>query len=302
MPPAIRIAFLGTGLMGAAMVRRLLAAGHRPSVWNRSASRLAPLVDAGARAAASPAAAARDADLVLACLLDTTAVEQVVFGPEGIASLPRAAGAPRVFVDHASIAPEATREFAARLAEANGTHWVDAPVSGGVAGTDAGTLAVMCGGDPPDVERAAPAIAAYAGRVTRMGPVGAGQTTKLANQVIVAAAIVAINEAVRLAQSGGVDASALPGALAGGWADSKPLQVFVPRMLDAAQPPIGASDTMLKDLDAALAQARSAGVPTPLAATVAEVFRQMRALGLGGADPARMVGLYVARGDSGGHR
>ena len=301
MPPPIRIAFLGTGLMGAAMVRRLLAAGHRPSVWNRSASRLSPLVDAGARAAASPAAAARDADLVLACLLDTTAVEQVVFGPEGVASLPPAAGAPRVFVDHASISPEATRDFAARLAEANGTHWIDAPVSGGVAGTDAGTLAVMCGGDPLDVERAAAALASYAGRITRMGPVGAGQTTKLANQVIVAAAIVAINEAVRLAQSGGVDASALPGALAGGWADSKPLQVFVPRMLDAAQPPIGAADTMLKDLDTALAQARSAGVPTPLAATVAEVFRQMRALGLGGADPARMVGLYTARGDTGGH-
>jgi 2-hydroxy-3-oxopropionate reductase len=153
----------------------------------------------------------------------------------------------------------------------------------------------MCGGDVDAIEQIRPVLAAYSAQVTRMGDSGAGQATKLCNQVIVAASIVAVNEAVRLARASGVDAARLPQALAGGWADSKPLQVFAPRMLADAVEPIGASDTMLKDLDTALAAARDAGVPMPVAGAVTELFRQLQACGLGAADPSRIVTLYERR-------
>lgn len=153
----------------------------------------------------------------------------------------------------------------------------------------------MCGGPIDAIEQIRPVLAAYSAQVTRMGDSGAGQATKLCNQVIVAASIVAVNEAVRLARASGVDAARLPEALAGGWADSKPLQVFAPRMLADEVEPIGASDTMLKDLDTALAAARAAGVPMPVASAVTELFRQLQACGLGAADPSRIVTLYERR-------
>ncbi|MEY3665145.1 MAG: hypothetical protein RLZZ153_1327 [Pseudomonadota bacterium] len=285
----MNIAFLGLGLIASPMAHRLLAAGHSLTVWNRTASKAQSLVAAGARQATTPAEAVDGADLAIVCLLDAAAVEAVVLGAQGLA---QAARAPAIVVDHGSIAPAATRSIAQRLQAACGTRWVDAPVSGGVAGAQAGTLTVMCGGQADDIEAVRPALSAYAARVTRMGPVGAGQATKLCNQVIVAANIVAINEAVRLAQASGVDAAGLARALSGGWADSKPLQVFAPRMLAESVEPIGAANTMLKDVDTALSLAYEEGVPLPLASAAAEVFRQMQSCGLGEADPSRMVQLY----------
>jgi len=283
------LAFLGTGLIATPMIRRLLAAGHSVRVWNRTRSRALPLLEAGAQWAEHPAEAVAGAAAVIVCLTDASAVEAVVFGPHGVAL---AQAAPPVLVDHSSIDPQATRALAARLAEAGGCVWVDAPVSGGVAGAAEGRLAVMCGGPHEAVEQARPVLAAYSAQVTRMGHCGAGQATKLCNQVIVAASIAAINEAVRLAQASGVDAAKLPQALAGGWADSRPLQVFAPRMLADQVEPIGAADTMLKDLDTALAAARAAGVPMPIAGAVTELFRQLHACGLGEADPSRLVNLF----------
>ncbi|MEN9762633.1 MAG: hypothetical protein RI906_2459 [Pseudomonadota bacterium] len=285
----MNIAFLGLGLIASPMVHRLLAAGHSLTVWNRTASKAQSLVAAGARQASTPAEAVDGADLAIVCLLDAAAVEAVVLGAQGLA---QAARAPAIVVDHGSIAPVATRSIALRLQAACGTRWVDAPVSGGVAGAQAGTLTVMCGGQVDDIEAVRPVLSAYAARITRMGPVGAGQATKLCNQVIVAANIVAINEAVRLAQASGVDAAGLAQALSGGWADSKPLQVFAPRMLAESVEPIGAANTMLKDVDTALSLAHEEGVPLPLASAAAEVFRQMQSCGLGEADPSRMVQLY----------
>jgi 3-hydroxyisobutyrate dehydrogenase-like beta-hydroxyacid dehydrogenase len=229
---------------------------------------------------------------VILCLTDAQAVQTVVFGPNGLI---QASAPPPVLVDHSSIDPQATRAFAARLKDATGGLWIDAPVSGGVGGAARGELAVMCGGDADAIEQIRPVLAAYSAQVTRMGDSGAGQATKLCNQVIVAASIVAVNEAVRLARASGVDAARLPEALAGGWADSKPLQVFGPRMLAAEVEPIGASDTMLKDLDTAVAAARAAGVPMPIASAVTELFRQLQACGLGAADPSRIVTLYERR-------
>jgi 2-hydroxy-3-oxopropionate reductase len=285
------VAFLGAGLMGRPMVERLLGAGHEVLVWNRSRDRLAPLLALGARALEAPRDAASGADLVLACLMDTAAVERCVFGDDGIASVaaPRAS----VFVDHSSIRPDATRAMATRLEAANGIDWVDAPVSGGVAGARDGTLAVMCGGSERACALAGPVLRAYAGAVTRMGPSGAGQTTKLVNQMLVASAIATLAEAVSLARTAGVDAARLPEALAGGWADSKPMRTFVPRMTAPHDAPIGALSTMLKDVDTALDLARGLDAPAPMTALVQQLLRLQVARGHADDDLATLAELYA---------
>jgi 3-hydroxyisobutyrate dehydrogenase len=267
------LAYAGLGLMGGPMALRLVRAGHAVRVWNRTAAKCAAAVEAGAMRAASAADAARGADVVFMCLSDTKAVEAAVFGPDGIAD---GIGAGAVLVDFSSMAPDATRAFAARLKSARGAEWVDAPVSGGVAGAEAGTLAVMAGGDPVAFARVEPFVKAMAARFTHMGPVGAGQTTKLCNQVIVGSLMCVIAEAARLASNAGIDALKLPEALAGGWADSKPLQICLPRMVKAIHdPPLGAAWTMLKDLDTAHDAARRTNTPLPVSSAAAEVFRTL---------------------------
>jgi len=168
------------------------------------------------------------------CLTDAAAVDEVVFGPDGLAT---AKGAGKLVVDFSSIHPDAARSIAARLKDANGMGWIDAPVSGGTPGAEQGTLAVMAGGDAADIERVRPYVLAMARRLTHMGPLGAGQTTKLCNQVIVGCAMAVLAEATRLAVNAGIDAKRLPEALAGGFADSIPLQLFVPRMVQGIHSP-----------------------------------------------------------------
>ncbi len=283
------LAYIGLGLMGLPMTRRLLAAGYAVHVWNRSPGKLAPAVDAGAIPTASPRAAAAAADIVLMCLFDAGAVESVVFGPDGIAG---AGGAGKVLVDHASIRPDKTREFAARLRAMNGMDWIDAPVSGGVKGATEGSLAIMCGGDATAFERARPVMASYAANVNLMGPSGSGQVTKLCNQVICGTTMVVIAEAVRLAQNAGVDARLLTRALAGGFADSKPLQILAPRMIDRPEESIGAADTMLKDLDTAVDLGRETGTPLPVAGLAAQLLRTLAAQGKGGEEISAIIDLY----------
>ena len=273
--PAV-VGFVGLGLMGTAMVERLLAAGRPVVAWNRSPRKLEAVVAAGARGAGSPAEVAAEAAVVFACVSDAHAVEAVLFGADGIAA---AGGHGSLFVDHSSIRPGATRELAARLHDASGMGWVDAPVSGGVAGTRAGTLAVMAGGDPADVDRIRPIVAAYSQRCTLMGPLGSGQIAKLCNQVIVASTIAVIAEATNLARNAGIDAGRLPECLAGGWADSAPLQIFVPRMVDGYDEPIGRLGLFLKDVDAALDLQRATGSPHPMTDTVERLLRDLVARG-----------------------
>lgn len=283
------LAFLGVGLMGAPMVRRLLAAGYQVQVWNRSVAKLEPLLAQGAVAAPSPQAATAHADVVLMCLMDANAVDAVVFGEQGVA---QASARGKVLVDHSSMRPDRTREFSARLSLANGMDWIDAPVSGGVRGAADGTLAIMCGGTESAYVRVRPVMEAYSANINLMGTSGAGQVTKLCNQVIVASNIAVIAEAVRLAEKAGVDASRLPQALAGGWGDSKPLQVFVPRMVQGYDVPIGASDTLLKDLDAALDLARECGAPLPVSGLAAQLLRALQAQGKGAGEPTDLIDLY----------
>lgn len=289
----MNIGFCGLGRMGAPMVRRLLQAGHQVSVWNRSPEPARQLAAEGARFCDTPQALGETCSWVALCLFDAAAVESVVFGPHGLA---RAASL-AVLIDHSSIAPDRTRTFAERLRLANGAVWLDAPVSGGTGGAAAGTLAIMTGGPADVCAQVAPLLQAYAQRVTHMGPVGAGQVAKLCNQTIVATTIAAIAEAVALARDAGVDAARLPQALAGGWADSTLLQMFVPRMTQAAPAPQASLDTMLKDLDTVAALAQAQGTPVPVAAAAVQAYRLASRQGQGPADTSQLIRLYDATGD-----
>jgi 3-hydroxyisobutyrate dehydrogenase len=282
------LGFIGIGLMGKPMVLRLLAAGHAVTVWNRSHEKLAPVLAKGAKAAASPAELARAAEIVMMCVTDQKAAEEVLFSPQGIS----ASGAKNLLVvDFSSIAPASARIFHERL-KAKGIFLVDAPVSGGVPGAEKGTLAIMAGGRAEDIERARPVVMHLAQRFTRMGDAGAGQVTKLCNQIIVGCLLPVLAEAVRLAEAAGVDAKRLPEALKGGFADSLPLQIFGARMAAREfEPPLGAADILLKDLENAAAAARDLGVPLTMAGAAAELYRLLRAQGRGGQDPAVLVEL-----------
>jgi 3-hydroxyisobutyrate dehydrogenase len=270
-----RLGYLGLGLMGTPMTRRLLKAGHQVAVWNRSEGKVAPLVAAGARRAATSRDMLANADIVFMCVTDAAAVEDVIFGPDGLAA---ASGAGKLVVDFSSIHPDAARDLAARLKDANGAGWIDAPVSGGTKGAEEGTLAIMAGGEAADIERARPYVLHMARRFTHMGPIGAGQTTKLCNQVIVGCAMAVLAEATRLASNAGIDAGRLPEALAGGFADSIPLQLFVPRMVQGIHsPPLGHIATMLKDLDTVADVAQATSTPVPMATLAGQIFRLAKA-------------------------
>ena len=285
----MKLGFCGLGLMGAPMVERLLAAGHEVQVWNRSMAKTRPLAELGAKVMDTPAQAATGVDGVFMCLFDSAAVESVVFGPQGIAN---AAGLKWV-VDHSSILPEATRELADRLHAACGAQWIDAPVSGGVGGVQAGTLAIMAGGSSGSLAEAEHAMRAYAANITHMGPTGAGQATKLCNQTIVATTVAAIAEALGFAQNNGIDTARLAEALGGGWADSKLLQVFLPRMREAQAQSIGALSTMLKDVDNVLAVAKTSNTPMPVAASVQQTMRLASAQGLAEAELSAIVSVVL---------
>ncbi|QPS42484.1 NAD(P)-dependent oxidoreductase [Burkholderia humptydooensis] len=286
----VDVGFCGPGLMGAPMIRHLLSAGHRVHVWNRTRAKADALAVHGAQVVDTPAELAARAETVMLCVLDAQAVGDVVFGASGVLAGDAAARRARRIVDHSSIPPAATRAYAARAA-ALGASWVDAPVSGGVPGAEAGTLAVMAGGPQADVDAVRALIGAYASRVTHLGDAGAGQTAKLCNQAIVTATVTAIAEAVGLAQASGIDAARLAEALAGGWADSVLLQTFVPRMTGTGHPSIGALRTFQKDVDAIADAARDTGAVMPVAAAVQQVLRLGAAMGLAQADFAAFIDI-----------
>lgn len=288
----MKLGFVGIGLMGRPMTLRLLAAGHDVTVWNRSRGKLAPVVEKGARPADSAAAVARSCEILMMCVTDQHAAAEVLFGADGVAA---GAQPGLIVVDFSSIAPASARDFASRL-EQSGIGLVDAPVSGGVAGAEKGTLAIMAGGRAEHVERVRPVVMHLASRFTRMGDSGAGQTTKLCNQIIVGSLVAVIAEAVRLAEAAGVDARKLPEALKGGFADSAPLQVFGARMAARTfEPSIGAVSIMLKDLENAAAVAKEKTVPLPMARTAAELYRLLTAQGRGEKEISTIIELLSGR-------
>lgn len=285
-----RIGFIGIGLMGLPLCRRLLGAGHALTVWNRNPDKCTLLNHEGAKVASSPAELAINSDIIFLCVSDTTAVEHVMFAEQGVAT---ALNEGHIVIDLSSIDPAATRDFADR-ANSRGAHWIDAPVSGGVVGAEAGTLVIMAGGEADIVERVRPVLACLSQRVTHMGPSGAGQVTKICNQLIVAANAVLIAEAVALAEKAGVDATRLAPALAGGFADSKPFQLLAPRMSTRQFEPVQwRVQTLLKDLDMATALAAASNSPSPLAAAAAGLMRQHGAQGHLSDDLSSLITLFA---------
>ncbi|MGE8413231.1 MAG: NAD(P)-dependent oxidoreductase [Pseudomonas sp.] len=284
------LGFAGIGLMGLPMCQRLLAAGYPVAVWNRNPQKCAALVAAGARQVAAPSQLCQQADLVLLCLANTEVVREVVFGPGGIAEGARPG---QLLLDLSSLEPGATREMAATLARDTGMGWVDAPVSGGTRGAEAGSLAIMVGGEVADVERVRPVLLAMGQRVTHMGAVGAGQVTKACNQMIVACNALVIAEVVALAERSGVDARLLAEALAGGFADSRPLQILAPQMAESRFEPVKWHvRTLLKDLDGAVKLSREQGAATPISGLAAQLMRLHGGQGYLEKDPATLVHLY----------
>lgn len=284
------IAFAGLGLMGVPMSRRLLAAGYPLTVWNRSAAKRDLLAGEGAQAVETPAQLCAQAEVVMLCLADTAAVREVVFGVGGIVESARAG---QVLVDFSSLEPAATREMAAELETRTGMRWVDAPVSGGTPGAEAGTLAIMAGGRAEDIERVRPILAHLGQRLTHMGDVGAGQVTKVCNQMIVACNALVIAEVVALAEKSGVDASLIAPALAGGFADSKPLQILAPQMAESRFEPVKWHvRTLLKDLDTAVKLSREEGSATPMSGLAAQLMRLHGSQGNLERDPATLVEQY----------
>lgn len=283
------LAFAGIGLMGLPMTRRLLAAGYPLTVWNRSPDKCAPLLAQGAHRVENPVELCRDASVVMLCLANTEVVREVVFGPGGIVEGARPG---QLLVDFSSLEPAATRAMAAELEARTGMRWVDAPVSGGTPGAEAGTLAIMAGGREEDVERARPILAHLGQRLTRMGEVGAGQVTKVCNQMIVACNALVIAEVVALAERSGVDASLIAPALAGGFADSKPLQILAPQMAASQFEPIKWHvRTLLKDLDTAVKLSHEQGSATPMSGLAAQLMRLHGSQGNLERDPATLVEL-----------
>lgn len=263
-----KIAFIGTGLMGGPMARRLLGAGFEVSVWNRSVEKAEALVADGATVASSPAAAAKGAGVVITMLSDGAAVGEVLFDAGVAAVLEKGA----VVIDSSSIAPPIAREHSAKLAALGIAH-VDAPVSGGVPGAVAGTLAIMAGGNEAIVNSLGDVFAPM-GRLTYVGPSGAGQLCKLANQQIVAITIGAVAEAMMLVEAGGASREGFRNAIRGGFAESRILELHGERMVQRNFVPGGPSKFQLKDLRGVMATAGDLNLQLPLSQAITEEFKQ----------------------------
>jgi 2-hydroxy-3-oxopropionate reductase len=282
------IALIGAGAMGGAIGARLLATGNPLIVFDRDPARVAALAAQGARGAGSAADAAREAAVVITSLNAARIVGEAAFGPGGIAE---GAQAGTLVIDMSSIEPDATRDFHARAAGL-GLAWVDSPLSGGAPKALTGELALMLGGDPADVERAKGVLRHLARNMTHMGGPGAGQATKMINQVLCGLGFLAVAEATQLALDAGVDAMMIPVALKGGRADSALLQEYMPRMATKDYRRTGRIDNMVKDLDMVAALARQTGTAMPMTALCAEIHRMLTAAGLGGEDQTAVMEFF----------
>lgn len=280
----MKLCVLGTGNMGFPMARRLCAAGHGVRVWNRTRAKAEPLAAHGAQVCDTAAEAVAGAEVVVCLLENGPVVGQVLFDQGAAAAM--APGA--LVVDMSSIKPAEARAHAQRLADSGLAH-LDAPVSGGTVGAEAGTLAIMAGGDAADFARAAPVFAAL-GRATHVGPHGAGQLAKLANQMIVGISIGAVAEALLLAERGGADMAKVREAISAGFADSRVLQVHGQRMVERDFAPRARMTVQLKDLLNALDTAATLGFDAPVTALFAKLYEHAVADGLADLDHA---GLFV---------
>jgi 3-hydroxyisobutyrate dehydrogenase len=281
------IGFVGLGLMGQGFTKRLTETGHRVIGFDLDAGKIAQAKAHGVEPAASPAEIARQADIILICVINTAAVEEVISGPNGIVAAGAVAG--KVVVDHSTTEIEATKRQAQAAARA-GMALVDAPVSGGPDAARTGTLAIMAGGDAAAIAKVTPVMEKL-GRFTHMGAVGAGQATKLVNQTLVLTNYCVIAEALRLAQAYGVDARKIPEALAAGHAGSNLLPVALARMVDEDFAPRGYARQVLKDLELLNDAAHQHHLAMPMSAQALTLFRMLVASGKSELDGTAVVTL-----------
>ncbi len=283
----LRLGFIGLGIMGAPMAGHLRAAGHELFVTTRSKVPQA-LLDAGAVACADAAGVARQADIIFTMVPDTPDVEKVLFGAAGVAEGLAGAGQGKVVVDMSSISPIETKAYAERIA-ALGAAYLDAPVSGGEVGAKAASLTIMVGGEAAVFERVLPLFQLMGKNITHVGGVGAGQTTKVANQIIVALNIAAVSEALVFASKAGADPAKVRQALMGGFASSRILEVHGERMIKRTFNPGFRIKLHQKDLNLALQGARAMGVALPQTASAAQLMQACAAHGLAEMDHSALV-------------
>jgi 3-hydroxyisobutyrate dehydrogenase len=289
---ARRVAWIGLGAMGSRMARQLLAAGFEVAVWNRTPAKMGPLVAAGARAAASPRAAAEGAEVVVTMVADPEAVAAVASGPEGLLA---AASHGFVWVDMSTIGPAAARRWAAAAREV-GVAFLDAPVSGSLAAAEARQLVILVGGETADLRRAEPVLSALGRQVVHLGGVGLGQAAKVAINLVLATVVQAAAEGLRLAQGLGVDPEAFLGLLEAGPAGAPVVRLKAAPLRGEPFAPQFALALMDKDLRLALEAARSAGcLPLPAAEAVAATYRAAVAQGLGAEDFAAIGRAFRPR-------
>ena len=283
--PKKKVGFAGLGTMGSAMAANLARAGFPLTVWNRTPGRAEELKSLGATEAASPRELARASELVVTCVTDSPQMAEVVFGADGLAE-GLAAGS--VLIDCSTISPASTRELGGRLKDL-GVAMLDAPVSGGSEGAVAGTLTIMVGGDPADLERASDVLHAMGRTITHIGPLGSGQVAKAVNQVILCGTYLGVAEGVVLAMKAGLDPERVVGALAGGAAGSWILQNRSGRMIDDVYPLGFKLALHRKDMAIALELARSAGAVLPVAALAATLEDGLIAKGHGDDDNSALA-------------
>ena len=285
----LKIGYVGVGLMGLPMAKRLLSLGYPVRAYDISPQSIAAARDAGAVTVSTAAEAVRGSDLVLLNLPTPEAVEAAVFGENGIASALRP---PQLLVDFSTIKVYQCKASARRLHEMTGAAWIDAPVSGGPPASGTGTLTVMAGGDAADIDKVRPLFADVAGRFTHMGPTGAGLAAKMLNQLIVGAGHAVMAEAVVLAEAAGIDPARLPECLAGGLADSALLQKLYPRMVKRDYAPQGYVRQLLKDLEMVNEFAGALKAPTPMMSEALTLYRMLAHLGHTELDTAAVLKLY----------
>ncbi|MBX2998326.1 MAG: NAD(P)-dependent oxidoreductase [Caldilineaceae bacterium] len=272
-----RIGFVGLGIMGRGMVNNLLKAGFHVRVWNRTASRMDPFVEAGAEAGTSPADVAAHSDIIITCVSDTPDVERVILEEDGVI---HGAKEGALVIDCSTISPQATVEIAKKLNE-KGVKLLDAPISGGSEGAAKGTLSIMIGGDAADVERAMPVFQAMGKTITHVGGQGAGQTVKLVNQILVVGNCLAMCEALLFAQAGGVDLQKCLDAVTGGAAGSWMLSNRGHQIINRDWRPGFTIDLQQKDVRLVMREADALGVPVIMSSQIFNLYRTLQEKGLG---------------------
>lgn len=290
----MRVAFLGTGLMGAPMAQRIAEAGHYVRIWNRSAEKAEQLRSDTIVPFAKATDAIDGAEVVCLCLTDDKAIAELLDGPERLAA---SLTSDQIVLDFSTCGVEATREFASRCP----ARWMDCPVSGGVAGASAGELVIYAGGRQDDLDDVKTVLDAVSHRCTLMGPLGSGQAAKLCNQLIVSANLAAIAEAMALAERLGVDTVMLPRAFEGGFADSAPLRLFGTRMAYDRDPgpKVSTVSTMRKDVDLCSKAAAALDLDLPLLDAVAAAYRRIIEAGCGDSDLPALISPYREKNTSG---